>query len=127
MKSQSLRVLLRGRVATWRRVVVAANRWSRSNLQTDPRRTVIQPVRRAGDCEREIENMPTETVQMKVSGLMCSFCTMSVEKALKPYPGVNRVFVNMVHGVVLVEAGMSKISREELAAARSIIDREVSL
>lgn len=31
--------------------------------------------------------MTMETVQMKVSGLMCLFCTMSLEKALKRYPG----------------------------------------
>ncbi len=57
-------------------------------------------------------------VQIKVSGLMCSFCTMS--------PDVNSVLVNMVHRVVLVEADMSKSSRQELAA-RSSIDTEVSL
>lgn len=65
--------------------------------------------------------MATETiqnVQRKVSGMMCSFCTMSIEKALKRYPSVKSV---------LVEADMSKISREELAAARSSIDTEVSL
>jgi len=70
--------------------------------------------------------MATETVQLKVSGMMCSFCTMTLEKALKRYPGVNSVLVNLVHGVVLVEADMAKISREELAA-RSSIDTEVSL
>ncbi len=70
--------------------------------------------------------MATETIQMKVSGMTCSFCTMSIEKALKRYPGVNSVLVNLVHGVVLVEADMAKISREELAA-RSAIDTEVSL
>jgi len=51
---------------------------------------------------------------------------MSIEKALKRDPGVNSVLVNLVHGVVLVEADMAKISREELAA-RSSIDTEVSL
>jgi len=71
--------------------------------------------------------MVIETVQMKGLGMMCSSCTMSIEKALKRYPGVNRVLVSMVHGVVLVEADMSKISREKVAAARSIIDTEVSL
>ena len=59
-----------------------------------------------------------QTVQMKVSGLMCSFCNMSIEKVVKRYPSVKSV---------LVEADMAKISREELAAARSIIDTEVSL
>lgn len=60
--------------------------------------------------------MATETIQMKVSGLMCSFCTMSVEKALKRNPGVKSVMVNLVHGIVLVEADTERISREELAA-----------
>ena len=70
--------------------------------------------------------MATKTVQTKVSGMRCSFCTMSIEKALTRDPGVNSVLVNLVHGVVLVEADMAKISREELAA-RSSIDTEVSL
>ena len=41
--------------------------------------------------------MATETIQIKSSGMMCSFCTMSVEKALKKLPGVNNVLVNLVH------------------------------
>ena len=61
--------------------------------------------------------MAVESVQMKVSGLMCSFCTMSVEKALKRRDGVTSVMVNLVHGIVLVEAETARISREELAAA----------
>jgi len=61
--------------------------------------------------------MATEMVQMKVSGLMCSFCTMSVESALKRNPGVNSVMVNLVHGIVLVEADTAQMSREELAGA----------
>lgn len=61
--------------------------------------------------------MAAKAVQMKVSGLMCSFCTMSVEKALKRYPGVKGVTVNLVHGIVLVEADTSKISRVDLAEA----------
>lgn len=27
--------------------------------------------------------MATQTIQMKIPGTMCSFCTMSIEKALK--------------------------------------------
>ena len=61
--------------------------------------------------------MAIETVQMKVSGLMCSFCTMSVEKALKRYGGVQSVMVNLVHGVVLVEADTARIDRDELTMA----------
>lgn len=61
--------------------------------------------------------MASETIQMKVSGLMCSFCTMSVEKALKRYEGVHSVMVNLVHGVVLVEADTAKINRDQLTLA----------
>ncbi len=71
--------------------------------------------------------MATETVQMKVSGLMCSFCTMSVEKALKRYPGVKSVMVNLVHGIVLVEADTSKMSRPALAEAVEKLGYSVSV
>jgi Cu+-exporting ATPase len=70
--------------------------------------------------------MAFATVQMKVSGLMCSFCTMSVEKALKRYPGVQSVMVNLVHGVVLVEADTAQISREALAEAVEKLGYNVS-
>jgi P-type Cu+ transporter len=61
--------------------------------------------------------MATETVQMKVSGIMCSFCTMSIERALKRYPAIQHVLVNLVHGIVLVEADTTQMSRAELAEA----------
>jgi cation transport ATPase len=61
--------------------------------------------------------MATETVQMNVSGMMCSFCTMSIERALKRYPAIKRVLVNLVHGIVLVEADTQQMSRAELAEA----------
>jgi Cu+-exporting ATPase len=70
--------------------------------------------------------MATETVQMKVSGLMCSFCTMSVETALKRYQGVKSVMVNLVHGIVLVEADTAKISRKQLAEAVEKLGYSVS-
>lgn len=70
--------------------------------------------------------MAIESVQMKVSGLMCSFCTMSVEKALKRYPAINSVMVNLVHGIVLVEADTAKMSREQLAEAVEKLGYEVS-
>jgi Cu+-exporting ATPase len=70
--------------------------------------------------------MATETVQMKVSGLMCSFCTMSVETALKRYPGVKSVMVNLVHGIVLVEADTAQTNREQLAEAVEKLGYDVS-
>lgn len=59
--------------------------------------------------------MATETVQMKVSGLMCSFCTMSLETVVKRNPGVKSVMVNLVHGIVLVEADTARTSRQALS------------
>lgn len=47
--------------------------------------------------------------------MMCSFCTMSVENSLKKLPGVNSVMVNLVHGVVLVDADTSVISKDKLS------------
>lgn len=70
--------------------------------------------------------MSIESVQMKVSGLMCSFCTMSVEKALKRNPAIKSVMVNLVHGIVLVEADTSKISREQLVEAVEKLGYSVS-
>lgn len=52
-----------------------------------------------------IENI--QTIQMKVSGMMCSFCTMRLEKALKRYPGVKSVLVNLVHGIFLIDTEVS--------------------
>lgn len=70
--------------------------------------------------------MANETVQIKASGMMCSFCTMSVEKALKTLPGVQSVLVNLVHGVVLVEADTSKTSKKVLAEAVNALGYPVS-
>ena len=55
-------------------------------------------------------------IQVKASGLMCSFCTMSVEKALGRLPGVNNVQVNLVHGIVLVDADPAKLTEPEVAS-----------
>lgn len=70
--------------------------------------------------------MATETVQIKASGMMCSFCTMSVEKALKKLPGVESVLVNLVHGVVLISADTSKTSRQALSSAVNALGYPVS-
>lgn len=54
-------------------------------------------------------------IQIKASGLMCSFCTMSVEKALGRVPGVNNVQVNLVHGIILVDADRNRVSEQDVA------------
>ena len=47
--------------------------------------------------------------------MMCSFCTMSVEHALKRVPGVNTVQVNLVHGIVLVDADSALVTESQVA------------
>lgn len=54
-------------------------------------------------------------IQVKASGLMCSFCTMSVEKALGRLPGVNNVQVNLVHGIILVEADPRQVTEQQVS------------
>lgn len=54
-------------------------------------------------------------IQVKASGLMCSFCTMSVEKALGRMPGINSVQVNLVHGIILVDAERDRVSEAQVA------------
>jgi len=54
-------------------------------------------------------------VHVKASGMMCSFCTMSVEKALGRMPGVNNVQVNLVHGIILVDADTDLITEPQIA------------
>ena len=56
-------------------------------------------------------------VQIKASGMMCSFCTMSVEKALGRMEGVRNVQVNLVHGVILVDREPAKVSTDRLETA----------
>jgi cation transport ATPase len=62
--------------------------------------------------------MKTQVIQLKVSGLMRSFSTMSVEKALGRLSGVESVQVNLVHGIVLVQADPNVIDAP--AAARNV-------
>ena len=57
----------------------------------------------------------TRLIQIKVSGLMCSFCTMSVEKALGRIPGIHSVQVNLVHGIVLVDADPNRVTEQQAA------------
>lgn len=54
-------------------------------------------------------------IQVKASGMMCSFCTMSVEKALGRMPGVESVQVNLVHGIILVGADRARVTEQNIA------------
>ncbi len=54
-------------------------------------------------------------IQVKASGMMCSFCTMSVETSLGRVPGIRSVQVNLVHGIILVDADRAQVSEEQVA------------
>ena len=60
-------------------------------------------------------NRESNLIQVKASGLMCSFCTMSVEKALGRMPGVKTVQVNLVHGIILVDADRKQVTEQQVA------------
>lgn len=57
---------------------------------------------------------------------MCSFCTMSVETALKRNESIKSVMVNLVHGIVLVEADTAKMPKEAIAEAVEKLGYSVS-
>lgn len=59
--------------------------------------------------------MANKLIQIKASGMMCSFWTMSVEKALKRLDGVESVQVNLVHGIILVEGDPARVAQEQVA------------
>lgn len=59
--------------------------------------------------------MANRLIQVKASGMMCSFCTMSVEKALGRLDGVENVQVNLVHGIILVEGDPTRVTQDEVA------------
>ena len=59
--------------------------------------------------------MANKLIQVKASGLMCSFCTMSVEKALGRLDGVANVQVNLVHGIILVEGDLARVTQDDVA------------
>ena len=54
--------------------------------------------------------------QLKVDGMHCQHCVMSVTKALEALPGVRNVQVSLEEGRATLEAGMVA-SDEKLVAA----------
>ena len=43
------------------------------------------------------------SIELKIEGMSCGHCKMSVEKALKSVPGVEKVEVSLEKGEALVE------------------------
>ncbi len=56
----------------------------------------------------------TEKLQVKVGGMACSFCTMTIEKALGRMEGVTAVHVSLAHEETLIEYDPARRTPTEL-------------
>ncbi|MDN5363623.1 MAG: copper chaperone [Eubacteriales bacterium] len=54
---------------------------------------------------------------LKVEGMSCQHCKMSVEKALQKLPGVEKADVNLATGEVLVIYREGAVTREDMKKA----------
>lgn len=54
---------------------------------------------------------------LKVEGMSCQHCKMSVEKALQKLPGVEKADVNLAAGEVLVIYREDAVTREDMKKA----------
>ena len=59
----------------------------------------------------------TETVALKIEGMMCNNCKRHVEEALKAVKGVKKIDVSLENGEAAVEFQAGKTDGEALAAA----------
>jgi len=58
-----------------------------------------------------------DKLSLKVSGMSCSHCQMTVKKALEQVPGVRRADVDLKSCTASVEADPSRVSLEQLMQA----------
>ncbi|NIS71167.1 MAG: hypothetical protein GTO12_20175, partial [Proteobacteria bacterium] len=47
--------------------------------------------------------MSAQKTQLRIGGMMCSFCSQTIEKALMRTPGVKKVNVSLAHEEALIE------------------------
>ncbi len=47
--------------------------------------------------------MEIQKTQVKIGGMMCSFCSQTIEKAMMRTPGVRKVNVSLAHEEALIE------------------------
>lgn len=47
--------------------------------------------------------MTVQKTRLKIGGMMCSFCSQTIEKALRRTHGVQSVNVSLAHGEALIE------------------------
>jgi heavy metal translocating P-type ATPase len=60
------------------------------------------------------EVQTTETLQVKIGGMACSFCVASITKALGRVEGVQGASVNLAHEEALIEYDPSKVTPTQL-------------
>lgn len=58
-----------------------------------------------------------DKLSLKVSGMSCSHCQMTVRKALEQIPGVSKADVDLNAGTASVEAESGRVSLEQLMQA----------
>ncbi len=51
----------------------------------------------------ELAEMTVQKTRLKIGGMMCSFCSQTIEKALRRTHGVQSVNVSLAHGEALIE------------------------
>ncbi len=64
--------------------------------------------------DAQVSSPTTEKLQVKVGGMACSFCTMTIEKALGRMDGVEAVHVSLAHEETLIEYDPAKRTPTEL-------------
>jgi heavy metal translocating P-type ATPase len=58
--------------------------------------------------------MQTQKTQVKIGGMMCSFCSQTIEKAMMRTRGVKKVNVSLAHEEALIEHDPEKIEATEI-------------
>ena len=67
-----------------------------------------------------------ETIELKVAGMTCASCAISVSKALKRVPGVDDVHVDLARGTASVTGCQTSQSTPALITALSVAGYEAS-
>lgn len=60
--------------------------------------------------------MPLQTLQLKIGGMACSFCTETIKKGIGRMQGVSEVHVSLAHEETLVRYEPSRVSSEDITA-----------
>ncbi len=64
-------------------------------------------------------------LRIKIRGMMCSFCTQTIEKALKRRTGVESVRISLAHEEALIQYKEEVISKEDVVATLENLGYEI--